>query len=475
MRHVAVLRYGIVVLLIVVGASRCTMARQPNVLLIAIDDLRVPWNCEVLPDAETPALDALAARGRSFSHHYVHVPTCGASRCALLRGRHPDQPAHLNNDAIRRTHSDWAGESLPAVLKSQGYRTYALGKITHYPGGLTGGNWDRDPEELPGVWDRCWIPETPWVSAKSMMHGYANGVARAPGVSPPAESFDGPDAAYPDAWVADEAIRHLADPANDDGPWFFAVGFFKPHLPFAAPKRWFDRYEGAAFPEPSAAAKPAGVSSWHNSGEFRGNYGHSGNDPAANLQYAVSIRRSYAAALSYMDAQLGRFIAAVDATGAADNTIIIVWSDHGFLLGEHAIWGKHCLYEEALRSPLIVIAPVVRDPGTSCHAIVETVDVFPTIADLCGVDVTAQLSGRSLMPFLIDPEHPSLKPALSFRSPQQRTVRTDRWRLILHTQKSGQPAGAELFDYVRDPLETMNLADQHPEIVQELAQQIPAI
>jgi iduronate 2-sulfatase len=427
----------------------------------------------VIPTVRTPALDALASGGRLFTRHYVHVPTCGASRCAMLRGRRPDRPEFLSNDAIKQTHQDWAANSLPGVFRAADYQTYALGKITHYPGGRTGTDWTDGPEELPGVWTRCWIPKTPWVTAKAMMHGFANGVARSPGKSPPIESFDGPDDAYPDAWIAAEAIAHLSHLKESRQPWFFAVGFFKPHLPFAAPKRWFDSYNDSPFLEPTTNMKPGGVTSWHRSGEFRGNYGHSGNDPDGDTQYASLVRQSYAAAISYMDAQVGRVIAALKQQGQDRDTIIIVWSDHGFLLGEHAIWGKHCLYDEALRSPLIFVAPQVTSPGVPCHAIVETVDVFPTLAEMCSLDVPDKLSGSSLLPFLADPQRATEKPALAFRKRGQRTIRTDRWRLIEHTDKSGKRTGVELFDFAHDAFESKNTASAHPDVVANLVSQFP--
>ena len=219
------------------GQAAEAKLRRPNVLLIAIDDLRNDLGSLGVAHAKTPALDALAAEGRLFTHHYVQVPTCGASRCALLRGRYPSEPAQLGNGAIAATHAAWGDANLPAWFRRHGYRTLALGKITHHPGGRTGRQWAEGPEELPGAWDRCWIPDSPWKTAQAMMHGYANGVARAPGKSPPWEAFDGPDEAYPDAWVAAEAIATLGELAKSDGPWFFAVGLFKPHLPFAAPKK----------------------------------------------------------------------------------------------------------------------------------------------------------------------------------------------------------------------------------------------
>lgn len=467
-------RFGFLVLLAwagVAGAAPAAAAERarPNVLFIAIDDLRNDLGAMGAAHARTPALDAFAATARIFSHHYVQVPTCGASRNALLRGRYPSEPAHVANSAIATTHPRWGDANLPAWFKRHGYRTLALGKITHHPGGRTGRLWAEGPEELPGAWDRTWIPDTPWREPERIMHGYANGVARVPGKSPAWEAFDGPDRAYPDAWIAAEAEATLAALGQGTEPWFFAVGFFKPHLPFAAPQRWFDLHDPEKIPalSPAEAAKPAWPSTWHASGEFRNNYGHGGRDVAADPAYVKLLRRAYAANVSYVDAQVGRVLAALERLDPRRETIVVVWGDHGFLLGEHAIWGKHCLYENALRSPLLIRAPGLRAPGATAAATVETVDVFPTLADLCGLPLPAALDGKTLRPFLEQPGAPALKPARGFWTNGQRTVRNERWRLIASRAPDGAKQ-SELFDYAQDPGETRNHAAANPEVVQQL-------
>lgn len=472
MRHFLLLIAGVWI-----GALACPSAvaaeRRPNVLFIAIDDLRCDVGAYGVAHAKTPELDAFAQTARVFSHHYVQAPTCGASRCALMRGRYPTVPAHVSNNGIRDTQSKWASESLPGMFRQNGYQTLALGKITHYPGGLTGRGWAEPPEELSGVWDRAWIPEGPWATPEAIMHGYANGAARERGKSPPWEAHDGPDESYPDAWIAAEAIRTLEDLADQSQPWFFGVGFFKPHLPFAAPKVWHELHAGG-IPDlaSEAAAKPDWPSGWHGSGEFRGNYGHlPGQDPNRDLETARRLRRAYAASISYMDAQIGRVLQALRATGLEDNTIVVVWSDHGFLLGEHAIWGKHCLYDPALRSPLMIRYQGLPEAGKTSHTIVETVDIFPTLAELCDWPAPQGLDGHSLLPQLQDPSAPAAKPAHSFWSGGQRSVRTERWRLI--TDRTGQRI--ELFDYQVDPLETENLAERHPDVVRELLSRLEQV
>lgn len=448
--------------------------RRPNVLFIAIDDLRNDLGVLGASHARTPRLDAFAATARVFSHHFVQVPTCGASRCALLRGRYPSRPVHVSNNAIAATSDRWGDANLPGWFKRHGYQTFAVGKITHYPGGRTGRNWTEGPEELPGAWTRSWIPDSPWKTAEAMMHGYANGQARIRGETPPWEAFDGPDSAYPDSWVARDAVATLREVARAREPWFLAVGLFKPHLPFAAPKRYFDQHDPDEIPVPPVTRRPGGPSGWHPSGEFRKNYNSDGRDPDNDPAYARVIRHAYAAATSYVDAQAGRVLDVLKELDLSDNTIVVVWSDHGMLLGEHAIWGKHCLYENALRSPLIIRAPGLVQPGRTSTAIVETVDVFPTLVELCGLPVPAGLDGRSLQPQLAEPSVKSGKPALAFWTKGQRTIRNERWRLIAQDASgSGEPGPVELFDIAADPHESRNEAARQADVVAALLKQLP--
>ncbi len=443
-------------------------AERPNVLLITIDDLRNDLGALGAPHAKTPSLDSFAATARIFSNHYVNVPTCGASRCALLRGRYPDKPAFLDNDAMKSTRSAWARRSLPALFRQGGYRTLALGKITHYPGGLTGRDWADGSPELPGAWDRSWVPESPWKNPRAMMHGYANGAPRIPGKTPAWEAHDGPDTAYPDAWVANEAVKTLGELADSDRPWFFAVGFFKPHLPFAAPSRWFGLHAaGIPAPPAKALAKPTWPSSWHGSRELLGNYASPTGKSPDDAQ-AAKLRQAYAAATSYMDAQLGRVLDALQRTGLHRNTMVVVWSDHGYLLGEHGIWGKHCLFERALLCPLIIRVPGQRAPGTTSRAVVETVDIMPTLADWCGLATPADADGRSLRPQIENPSAASEKPAVSFWG-NRRSIRDDRWRLTIRGAKA---LDEELYDYKDDPWETRNHAARHPKVVVRLRERL---
>jgi iduronate 2-sulfatase len=442
-----------------------------NVLFITIDDLRNDLGALGVNYIQTPNLDALADQGRLFSRHYVHVPTCGSSRAALLRGKRADTPQYLPNTAIRDTHEEWAQESLPAIFQQHGYQTLSLGKITHYPGGSTGEGWAEGPEELPGVWDRSWVPDSPWETPEDMMHGYANGEPRDRGESPTWESYEGPDNSYPDGWVADDAVKTLRELASGEEPWFFAVGFFKPHLPFAAPQKYFDLYDPYDIPEPDDTEIPSAPSSWHGSGELMNNYGRHPGDPNTDRSYARQLRHAYAAATTYVDAQVGKVLDELQELGLQQNTIVVIWSDHGFALGEQGIWGKHSLYEVALKAPMMITYPGINQPGVVSNAVVETVDLFPTLTDLAGLPEPDGLHGESLRNQLEQPDANSEKGAVAHWTRGQSSIRTDEWRLIVHRPEE-EIEGFELFDFRADENGARANPDQYSDVVDELLYQL---
>ena len=296
------------------------------------------------------------------------------------------------------------------------------------------------------------------------MHGLAHGEIRVKaGDMDVFQAEEGSDSIYPDGLIVEEALNQLGALAGDEEkPFFLAVGLIRPHLPFGAPKKYLALYEGVELPPIPHARKPDWHTTWHGSGEFM-KYNRWGKDPREDQQFATEVRRHYAACVSYVDAQVGRLLAKLRETGAHENTVIVLWGDHGWHLGEHAIWGKHALFEEALRSPLIVSYPGIEKPGAKSDAVVETADIFPTLCGLTGLPDPEFKHGVSLESMLEDPEAPG-HVAVAYRS-RARTIRTSRYRLIVH-----EKGPAELYDHTTEAKETVNVAPQHPDVVKELGE-----
>ena len=270
---------------------------------------------------------------------------------------------------------------------------------------------------------------------------------------------------YPDGLITTTALEQLDDlTAKNSKPFFLAVGIIRPHLPFGAPARYMEPYRTAKLPPIPHPQKPEGKTTWHNSGEFM-KYQRWGNNPNTDADFATQVRKHYAACVSYADAQVGRILQKLEDSGAAKNTIVILWGDHGWHLGEHAVWGKHTLFEESLRAPLIVSAPQMAHPGASSRAVVEAIDIFPTLCDLTALPRPDFVQGQSLLPLLQDPTRAG-HVAISYAG-NARTIRTATHRLISH--KDGH---IELYDHTAPDGETTNLAAQQPARVQELLAQL---
>ena len=297
--------------------------------------------------------------------------------------------------------------------------------MSHHPGGRGGPDWDDDTRpEMPDSWDRHLMPTGPWRHPRGAMHGLARGdIRRVPGEMALFQSEPGPDTLYPDGLVAEEALRQLETLADGEPPFFLAVGLIRPHLPFGAPAQYMTPYADAEPPPIPHPNKPAGKTTWHGSGEFM-KYDRRGRDPRADAAFATAVRRHYAACVTYADALAGRILGRLDELGLRDDTVVVLWGDHGWHLGEHAVWGKHTLFEESLRSPLIVAHPALPAPGTPTRAVVESIDLYPTLCDLAGLPVPAFLDGESLRPILHDPAAPG--DAARSYTPSARTIRNRR-------------------------------------------------
>lgn len=449
----------------------------PNVLMICFDDLRCELGAYGEKNIHTPNIDRLAREGRLFSRHYVHEAACGPSRSAMLTGIRTGQWnvwKKIKKEPKRPV-------SLPHLFKQNGYQTVCIGKVSHAPGGLLG-NPKSPRHEVPFSWDRTYAPvgqwKTPWRAFFAYENGEAYNVKYAPGKPRlPYEKPKTADTLYPDTLNATAAIKELATLSKDEKPFFLAVGFYKPHLPFCAPGKWWDYYRTRNLPRPSINPNPPKNTDpsicLHDSYEPRTHY-HWPEGDTISAESGAKLKRGYYAAVSYVDEQAGRVLDAAKEMGLMENTIIILWSDHGWHLGDHGIWGKATQFETSLRSPLIVKIPSMRLPGQATQGMVEAVDIYPTLADLCGLMPPKNLEGRSFAPQLVDPAAPGKEAAVGMRG-NGRTIRTDDYRYVEWRGKSGEIILRELYDMGKDPLQTINIATSHPEKVEELSAKLETL
>lgn len=448
---------------------------KPNIIFIAIDDLRPDLGYYGNKIVRSPNIDKLAGSAYYFTNQFVQVPTCGASRHSLLTGRRPVSRAQLTNEIFELETSKMPEsdnpESFIHLLKKNGYHTAGIGKISHSADGYVYGYRSQpgNVRELPYSWNELDFNPGKWNTGWNAFFGYADGENRqsVSGKVPPYEKADVNDTAYPDGLTAELAVDKIKTLARAQKPFFLGIGFFKPHLPFNSPSRYWDLYNEADMNLPISRSCPEGVSesSLHNSGEFN-SYQLGEEHPSIKKQlsdsYAKKIKHAYYASVSYIDEQVGKVLKAVESNGLSNNTVIILWSDHGWHLGEHGIWGKHSLFDYSLKSPLIIKLP--NQPGARIDAVVESVDIYPTIVQLCGLGAPDLLDGTSLLS-LMKKEKDKDRAAYSYFK-QGISVRTSRYRLTKYFRKE-EPA-IELFDYLTDPNETRNLANQNPEIVNKL-------
>lgn len=461
--------------------SHAVESARPNVLLICVDDLKPALGCYGDPLAKSPHIDRLASRGVRFDHAYCNQAVCSPSRNSLLTGRRPQSIGIYDlGTNFRVAAPDLV--TLPQHFKQQGYRTEAVGKIFHVG---HGNNDDETSWSVPHWKSDVVAYALPESKAKGLTREgalFANQPAKNRPRGAAYEAASVADNAYPDGAVADEAIRRLQSAAAKPAtPFFLAVGFVKPHLPFCAPKKYWDLHNRADFKPAQRQSPPDGAPEYalQFGGELR-NYKNMPKVGPIPPETQRSLLHGYYAATSYMDAQVGRLLDELDRLQLADNTIIVLWGDHGWHLGDHGMWCKHTNYEQAARIPLIVVAPGVTPTGAVTRSLVESVDLYPTLCELAGLELptSQQFDGATFKESLRDPAH-ATKEAIFHaypRSPQDRgpligrAVRTARYRLVEWKQPGADPATAdiELYDYEADPAELKNLAAEKPEVVTEL-------
>ncbi len=367
-----------------VGCQQQPESEPLNVLFLSIDDLRPALGCYGDPLAVSPHIDALAEQGVLFSRHYVQAPSCAPSRTSMLTGLRPDEVKVVNHSTHFRDTKPGV-VTLPELFKNSGYTAISLGKVFHYSAGYNDSqSWDKEyflkEEQFSYL-----LPE--------------NRDAR--GKGPAIECLDVEDNAYMDGQMADKAIEYLRVFSESNTPFFLAVGHLKPHLPFTAPKRYWDMYDRNDFYHIDHPERPVGAPevAFHNWQELRG-YADIPEDGPLTPDQAAELRHAYYACVSYIDAQVGRVLQALDELGLRDNTIVVFWGDHGFHLGELNLWCKSTNFELSAHAPLILDAPGVKMTGKTSRAIVQSLDIYPTLVELTGLQTQAKLSGKSLLPLL---------------------------------------------------------------------------
>lgn len=476
------MRLFIAAFVLLTATNLLSAEKRPNVLFLISDDLNNMLGCYGDPLAKTPNIDRLAARGVLFDRTYCTFPLCGPSRNSMLTGLYPNSTGILANQQIFRQTIP-AQLSMPQAFRQAGYFAARIGKLYHYnvPNSIgTNGHDDPASWELelnPAGVDR--LEEHPKIF--SLVPGQFGGTLSWY-ASPKGDEHHTDGLMAADAeWVLERCAK------RKDRPFFLAVGFFRPHTPYVAPKGYFDLYPEKDMPvvegvkEDQADIPPPGL----------GSYKKEQDKLTDDLRRQT--RQAYLASISFMDAQVGRVVDALDRLGLADNTIIVFTSDHGYHMGEHGLWQKMSLFEESARVPLLIVAPGVSKSGVVARSPISHVDLFPTLAELCGVEAPENLQGQSLVPMLRDPSvagrgwaftqvmrgggRARASVTTNVGAEGRRffgyTLRTPRWR---YTEWDEGRRGRELYDHDADPRELTNLADkpEHAATVEKLSQQVRA-
>jgi uncharacterized sulfatase len=423
--------------------------KKLNVLFIAVDDMNNDLGCYGNPQVKAPNIDRLAARGVKFDRAYCQFPLCSPSRSSLLTGLRPDTTRVFDlKYHFRQGLPDVL--TLPQLFRTNGYYAARVGKIYHYgnPGDIGTSGLD-DPASWAEVRNPAGRDKTalePDVIRYKDSKGKGLGSAMAY-----LNDKQGTDEQHTDGKVATQAIELLE--AHKDKPFFLAVGFYKPHCPWITPRGYFEKYSLDTIQLPPIAPNyrdtvPAPALASTRPWPYFG----------VSPEFARECKLGYYAAISFVDAQVGRVLDALDRLGLRDNTIVVFWSDHGYQLGEHGLWFKQSCFEESARVPLIIVSPGTKNAGKASPRTVEFVDLYPTLADLAGLTPPKNLEGFSLRPLLENPAAPWTHAA--FTQVQRgsfpgHSVRTERWR---YTEWDFGKQGAELYDHEADPQELHNLA-----------------
>lgn len=438
--------------------------KKQNIVMIMVDDLRPVIGAYGDKNAHTPNIDALAKQGVTFSQAYANVPVCGASRASMLTGLRPTKDRFIDYKAMAEKDVPGA-KSLPQVLRESGYYTMAIGKIFHTPRDLATESWSEKLQTSGLPHATTLNPDSAeFMKASRSKKGRANG--------PWYESADVIDEAYPDGKVKDKALKALTKLAAKEQPFFLGVGFIRPHLPFNAPKKYYDLHPKEKFTPFFHRTKPTlAPESLKESGEIH-TY-HFRNYKYNSDAFHVSSLQGYYASVSYIDALVGDVIKQIDTLGLKQNTTIILTSDHGFNLGEHNFWTKHTMLDTSLRIPLIIAGPnVAKEQKTD--ALVELIDVFPTLSEITGVVGPNNLAGESFVNVLKKPSHTHKQQVYS-RFKKGDSVVTGEYIFTSYTTDDNQ-IEEMLYDHRNDPHETINVVSdpRYQQIAAKLRNQLKA-
>ncbi len=450
---------------------------RPNVLLLLVDDLKPSFGAYGETWVHSPNLDRLAARSVTFDRAYCNQAVCAPSRNNLLVGsRSTSTGIYSLGFHFRRALPD--AVTLPQFFMQHGYHSAGVGKVFHIGHGNIN---DKRSWSVPFQPDKVIdyvLPESTGGQLTREEALFSNKPAQGLPRGAAWEKADVTDDAYADGRIAAEGVRRLRKFSTSRTPFFLALGFTKPHLPFCAPKKYWDLYDRGQLPLPAVTQPPQGAPAYAGKtlGELN-QYKPVPQQPPLDEPLQRTLIHGYYAAMSYMDAQVGRVLDELDRSGLAKNTIVVLWGDHGYHLGDHGMWTKHTNYEQANRIPLMIAGPGVARPGSRSDALVETVDVFPTLAELAGLPAPngpQPMDGISLAGLLrgdVDRVRDHAYHCYPRGRRLGRAVRTARHRLV-EWKVLGQPDAVpeyELYDYEADPLETENLAAQQPALVRQLA------
>ncbi len=425
-------------------------ASKPNVLFIAVDDLRPQLGCYGAASMHTPNIDRLASQGIVFERAYCMVPTCGASRASLMTGIRPTRNRFVNYLA-------WAEKDAPGITTlnthflQHGYVTISNGKVFHHSTDSSQG-WSEPAWRPRGV-ATYQIPRNRTTAARRAAEPGKRGRG------PAYESAAVADDAYADGKVADKSISDLQRLAKMEKPFFLAVGFYKPHLPFVAPKKYWDLYDREQIRLPANYHPPqdAPAEALHTWGELRSYAGIPQQGPLP-LETAQALIHGYYACVSYTDANIGRLLSELDRLGLADNTVVVLWGDHGWNLGDHGLWCKHCCFESSMHAPLIVKAPGIGG-GKRTSGLTEFIDIYPSLCELAGLPLPEHLQGRSFAGRMMNPAQPGKAAAIG-RYRNGDTIRTDQFRFTEYTNNKGELLARMLYDHHVDPGEDVNICQR---------------